>query len=316
MRTTQARSALNLLERCDTAGDQRGVPLEELLAQWPAWLTQMQPLTEACGARLLELADKPAESASEPAGLRDTVRKQCGLAMRALPIVQRQVVGHARTFLGLPSWVLDVPKRYAEVGRVGWSQLLDLLDVEASYERRAAPWLRAAAQVGAVLPVGELLGPGVQARQLLLREIDKGISRLGWPLAIEDASIDQAVRAAWREARPDGVQGSVQGPRAWSRSVQLLAVRAVDVAWQPLVDERGRKVREQREFAALVRVEQVPGPLVGCWISWGTVERRTGPTEVRWSDDARKVRCPASEPRQSGILAYGWPPTAKPAPPM
>ena len=277
---------LSALQRWDAAGDARTEAVDQVLL-WLPQVAQLQPMVEACGSRLLELADRPHTGPTAP-GLAGRVRSQCDLAMRHRAILQRQVLAQARTFLGLPAWYTDIATRYTEKGRISWHQWLELLDLEQSYQRRAQPWIRAAAAVDAVLPTQELLAPGLQARAAMAAQLLDPPARLGLPAGWRDSRFAAQVRAAWPRA-------ALSGPLAGLRGTAVEVV-ALDAAWQPLVDERGKVTRQLRELAARVEVVHGPTWAQGCWILWAALERQGSTLRLRWAEEVRKVRCLGPKP--------------------
>jgi hypothetical protein len=303
------------LQRWDGAGDQRADELETVLAAWPQ-LPRLQPLIEACGLRLLRLAEQPAVDAAEPKELPDRVRLVCSLALRGEAIVQRQVIADARTYLGVPGWVADVPKRYRELGRLAWHQWRELLHAEASWQRRAGRWLDAARTVGAELPRVELLGPALAARRQLERELDRGLVRWSWPSSVTDGEVAVRVRTLWQSGRDPPWDGPAWlAPAAvqhrtdayWQGRATLGEVRAVDGVWQTLVDAKGRRTRRLRDFAASFEVEASEPSLSGCWLTWGTLEQQGSQWSVRWSDDVRKLPCSGPEQAVPATQTAGRP---------
>ena len=279
------------LQRWEAAGDARTELIDQVL-QWLPQLALLQPMVEACGSRLLELADRP-QIAGPPAEIAGRVRSQCDLAMRRQAIVQRQVLAQARTVLGLPGWYADVGRRYTEKGRISWHHWLELLDLEPSFQRRAQPWLRAAAAVDAALPMQELLAPGLQARAAVAQEFTTPPARLGLPAGWADKEVTRLVNSLWKLAALSGPFAGVRGPP--------LQVVALDPLWQPLVDSQGKVTRRFREFSAQVEVAQGPTWAQGCWVLWGALEQQGRTTRLRWAEEVRKIRCPG--PRSAPQLA-------------
>lgn len=277
---------LTALQRWDSAGDARTELVDQVL-QWQPRVAQLQPLVEACGSRLMELADRP-QAGQPPAELSGRVRSQCDLAMRHQAILQRQVVAQARTFLGLQAWYSDLPRRYTEKGRISWHHWLDLLDLGQSYQRRAQPWIRAAAAVDAVLPVEELLAPGLVARAALAGQFQDPPPRLGLPAGWRDEKFAAQVRGAWAAAAAGGPFAGLRGA--------AIEVVALDPVWQPLVDPKGKTVRRAREFAVQTEVLRGPSWAQGCWVLWAVLEQQGGRTQLRWAEEIRKVRCSVPKP--------------------
>lgn len=279
-------ATLAALQRWDAAGDGRTELVGQLL-QWLPKLAELEPLVQACGSRLLELADRP-QAVGPPTEIPGRVRAQCDLAMRQRAILQRQVLAHARTFLGLPAWYADISTRYTEKGRISWHHWLELLDLEQSYQRRAQPWMRAAAAVDAALPVQELLAPGLLARATVAQQFSDPPARLGLPAGWSDANFTRQVQRLWGSAVQNGPFAGVRGPAH--------LVVALDPLWQPLLDEKGKVARRFREFAAQFEVVQGPSWTLGCWIVWGALEQQGRSTRLRWAEEIRKVRCPGPKP--------------------
>jgi len=287
----QARfqSVLTALQRWDAAGDERIEPIGGVLAV-AGELASLEPLQQACGLRLHVLTSKtePPDQQQELAG---QVRLACDLAGRAQPIAQRQVLNHVRVFLGVPPWLADVATRYQQRGWVAWHQLQELLNLEAAFERQAGPWRAAAAAVGAEISRDTLLKPGLDGRRGLLAALQKGLASLDFPQSFEDKALTRVVLGAWPGLAQVGPMAGLRGP--------LLQVRALDPQWQPLLGEPGQPSRQQRDFAASFASTSGERPFAGCWILWGTVERRGTSVTVRLADDLRQVRCPGSPPEQS-----------------
>lgn len=301
----QHAAALAVLLRWHGAGDGRVELLGQMLARLPL-LAGLQPMVEACGARLHELADHP-QGPGTPAELAGRVRSQCDLAMRAQAIAQRQMLAQLKVFLALPPWYRDIGVRYAQQGKVSWHQWLELLTLERDYELRAAPLRAAAAAVDLALPTAEHLAPGLQARATVIAQMRALEAKLGLPAGVDDPRFAAQVRAAWPAA-------AALGPLAGWRQPPL-QVRALDPLWQPLVDAQGRPTRRIREFAALVAVPtggtapapaSIPAWAHGCWVLWGALEQQGGRTVLRWGDDLRRSRCPGAA-KAGPVVAQGEP---------
>lgn len=287
--------ALAALQRWDAAGDAR----TELVAQTLQWLPKLaalEPMVQACGSRLLELADRP-QAVGPPAEIPGRVRSQCDLAMRHQAIVRRQVLAQARTFLALPAWYADIARRYTEKGRISWHQWLELLDLEASYQRRAQPWIRAAAAVDAELRAQELLAPGLLARSTVAQQFSDPPARLGLPAGWVDKLFSSQVKRLWGSAAQEGPFAGVRGP--------ALQVVALDPIWQPLLDEKAKVARRFREFAAQFEVAQGPTWAQGCWVIWGALEQQGPAIRLRWAEEIRKIRCPG--PKAAPQVALSGP---------
>lgn len=280
---------LTALQRWDAAGDERIEPIGSVLAVAER-LPTLEPLRQACGLRFHALAEKP-EPPEEPAELAGQVRMVCDLVARAQPIAQRQVLNHVRVFLGVPPWLSDVATRYQQRGWVSWHQLLELLNLEAAFERQAGPWRAAAAAVGAEISRDTLLKPGLDGRRGLLVALQKGLGSLGFPQSFQDKALADTIKRAWPAL------GDV-GPMAGLRGV-VLEVRALDPQWQPLTGVPGQPGRMQRDFTASFVSTSSERPFAGCWILWGTAERSGSRVRVRLADDLRQVRCPGSQPEPS-----------------
>lgn len=293
-------AALAVLLKWQSAGDGRVELLSQTLDQLPL-LPTLQPLVEACGARLHELADHP-QGPGTPAELAGKVRSQCDLAMRAQAIAQRQMLAQLKVLLGLPAWYRDIGTRYAQQGKVSWHQWLELLTLEQDYQERADHLREAAAAVELTVPAAEHLAPGLQARAVVIQQMQALQDRLGLPAGLDDRRLAAQVKAAWGAA-------AQLGPLAGWRQAPL-QVRALDPVWQALVDEKGRTSRKLREFAALVPVQAGPGLQVptwaqGCWVLWGALEQRSGGTVLRWGDDLRRTRCPGAAKAGAVVALLG-----------
>lgn len=288
--TARHATLLTELRNWDAAGDARADLVQAPLQAWPK-LKQLEPMVVACGTRWRELADKPLVPPL-PATLAGQVRAACDVALRAPAIVQRQVVANARTFLQIPGWVRDAPSRYARTGRVSWHELLQLRDTEASYARRAEPYLAHATAVQAFLPRDEMLAPALQARARLLHEMAQGEARLAAPVGVRDAKVAAQVRKLWPAVKldPEELGG------------EILQVVALDPRWQVLVGEAGRVTRQTREVA-VVLLARTPTFAQGCWVVWAMLEQRGGATRLRRGDDVRWLRCPGAA-MPSTELAY------------
>lgn len=269
------------LQRWDAAGDGRANPVAETVAAWPK-LATLLPAVESCELRLRELADKPLHPKVAPQ-LAGRVRHWCDLVRRAVPIVQRQVVAAARPFLTTNHWVREIPKRYADHGRVNWHEWLQLRAAEQLWEELAPPHLAAAKAVGAALPRDDMLRPAVEARARLQREVEHGLSRLTLPAGIDDPAFARTVTGLWKAG--NWPASSLRG--------EVLAVRAVDAAWLPLRDATRQVTRQMREGAVLLQAV-APDWAVGCWVQWVHVERKGGRDRLLRTDDVRKVRCPGA----------------------
>ncbi len=267
------------LQRWDAAGDGRANPVAETVAAWPK-LAALQLPAEACELRLRELADKPLH-AKVPPTVAGRVRLWCDLVRRRIPIVQRQVIAAARPFLSAPGWLREVPQRYATSGRVNWHEWLQLRAAERLFAEQAPPHLAAAQAVGAALPQDEMLRPALEARARLEREVDRGVDRLGLPAGVDEAAFARSVTGLWR---------ATAWPEAMLRG-NVLAVRAVDPAWLPLRDDKGKVTRQMREGALLLQAGS-PAWAAGCWVVWVQVERKAGKDRLIRGDDVRKVKCP------------------------
>lgn len=280
---SQAHAALvGQLQRWDAAGDVRTDPVEITLQAWPK-LAALLPVREACELRLRELVDKPVH-AKMPPEIAGRVRAFCDTVARGQGIVQRQVIAAARPFLTVPHWVREIADRYETQGRVNWSELKMLLDAEGIFDRRSGPHAAAAKQVGAVLPRDEMLRAAVEARARLLRAMRAGMVRMGMPAGASDRKLETQVRALW------DAQGVASGELAGN----LLAVTALDPAWQLLRGDHGS--RQVREVAMLV-LATAPEFAQGCWVVWGQLERAGGKTRLLRSDDVRRLRCVDDKPQ-------------------
>ncbi len=280
---------LTALQRWDAAGDERIEPIGGVLTV-AQQLASLEPLQLACGLRMHLLTDG-AEQPDQPAELAGQVRLACDLTARAQPIAQRQVLNHVRVFLGLPPWLADVATRYQQRGWVAWWQMQELLNLEKAFERQAGPWRAAAAAVGAEISRDTLLKPGLDGRRGLLAALQKGLVSLGFPQSFQDKPLADAVARAWPALRDVGPLAGMRG--------ELLQVRALDPQWQPLVGEPGQPGRMQRDFVASFVSTSAERPFAGCWILWGTAERRGKNLSVRLADDLRLVRCPGNQPEPS-----------------
>ena len=296
----QHAAALAVLLKWQSAGDGRVELLKDTLDQLPL-LPALQPMVEACGARLHELADHP-QGPGTPAELAGKVRSQCDLAMRAQAIAQRQMLAQLKVFLALPAWYREIGTRYTQQGKVSWHQWLELLTLEQDYQERAGQLRAAAAAVELTVPAAEHLAPGLQARAVVIQQMQAQQDRLGLPAGLDDRRLTAQIKAAWSAA-------AQLGPLAgWRQSP--LQVRALDPVWQALVDEKGRTTRKLREFAVLVPVQAGPGLQVpvwaqGCWVLWGALEQRGGRTVLRWGDDLRRTRCPGAAKAGAVVAQLG-----------
>ncbi len=277
---------LSALRRWDAAGDERTEMVDAELAV-ARRLGEFEPLNQACGLQFHALAERP-EPDFDPPELAGRVRFVCDLVARAQSIAQRQILMQVKVFLGLPPWLADVPTRYQQRGWVAWHQLLELLNLEAAFERQAKPWRAAAAAVGAVISPESLLKYGLEGRRGLLVALQKGLMTLSFPNSFEDKALASQLDKAWATLQLEGPLAGQRGP--------LLQVRALDPQWQILTGDRGRTLRSQRDFAVLFAATSTAEPLAGCWILWGTAERAAGKQTFRLADDLRKVRCPNAAP--------------------
>ena len=275
----QHQGLLGLLQKWDAAADSRIDPVALPLAAWPG-LPALLPVVEACELRLSELADRPLHS-KIPNEIAGRARLLCDLARRAKPIVQRQVLANARTFLAPPPWLRAIPHRYSQQGRLSWHQFLLLLQVEEHWDQQAGPYATHALAVGALLPRAEWLQPAWDARNRLVSEMANGAKRFSLPASAAAPEVEMQVRRLWTEhpAAPSDLQGT------------LLQVRALDADWQPLRDDKGRVTRHLRDAVAVIRVT-APPLAVGCWLNWLQLERTGRQIRLLRSDDVRMIRCP------------------------
>lgn len=282
---------LAALQALDAAGDERATLLSQLLAVHRQ-LGTLDALVQACGSRLDELSSRPL-SPPDPPALAGRVRLACDLAMRARAITERQFLAQVKVFLAVPAWVGDVVKRYDQQGWVAWHDLMDLLNLQDDFSRRAAPWQAAAAALQAMVPDETLLKPGLVAREGLLRALQKAERRLDWPASVADPALTRVVTQRWEQQRDSGPLAGLRG--------EPLEVRALDGTWQVLRDAAGRTARRQRDFVVLFRATATKPPLEGCWLAQGTVEQQRQAISLRWSDDLRKVACPGTAPHVPAI---------------
>lgn len=282
---TPVTAELATLRRWDQHGDTPVEQLATLQAFVPA-LDKLRPLQEACQARLLELAEVPGAMGAE-------ARQACGPATRARAIVARQFVASAKRSHGFLAVMGEVAARYHRTGKVGWTELLELEAVVEEVQRRSAELQPLAALLGLGVPA-EIFQAGLKAREALAEALERGARRLSLPTGVDDRAFAALVAPLVAQA-PDGPLAGLRGP--------VLQVRALDAAWQPQVDARGRLVRRTREGVVLVR-----GPQATCWALWLRIDQPArGPAVLRWSDDVRRLACPdARVPEPPAVAQSSW----------
>ncbi|MSQ82675.1 MAG: hypothetical protein EXR77_07125 [Myxococcales bacterium] len=286
----QHQGLLGMLQKWDAAADSRIDPVALPLAAWPG-LPALLPVVEACELRLNELANRPLHS-KIPNEIAGRARLLCDLARRAKPIIQRQVLANARTFLAPPPWLRAIAQRYSQHGRLSWHQFLLLVQVEEHWDQEAGPYVAHGLAVSALLPRDEWLQPAWDARNRLVNEMANGARRFGLPASVAAPDVEMQVRRMWANhpAAPSDLQGL------------LLQVRALDADWQPLRDDNGRVKRHLRDAVAVIRVTAPPFA-AGCWVNWLQLERRGRRIRLLRSDDVRMIRCPdhqaASSPQKT-----------------
>jgi len=212
----------------------------------------------------------------------DELPPQCDLILRRRAILERQFLASMQRQVEFPGNMFEIPKRYAQVGRVGWHTLLRLQQLETEMTQRRA-WLLPAAKIVGLPILADIFRHGFDNRRALQREIDKGMQTLNLPAGVTDTPFSRQVLPLVRQRPDDAPMGDLPN--------DVLAVWPIDPQWQPIVDAKGKVLRREREAAALLTT---PTPQK-CAVIWLRVEKsasKLAPLRALYSDDVRYVPCP------------------------
>lgn len=278
--TKRAAPMLDILRHWDHAGDMAIAQPVEIAAAVPRQ-AELQPLAALCAGQLPAVQEELLRT-----------RARCALVARARDIVERQFLTVVRLRMGFPENLREAAKRYRRHGLIGWHELAEFEQMDAEMSRRTNEFRPLAAAIGLPL-LGEPYKNGLLARREMQAAIRKGLDELAPPAGVADRTFETLLRPVVA-ALP-----SESGPLAGKRT-EVLAVRAVDTAWQVL-QSGGKPTRRDRRAVMTLRTAD---PTI-CAVAWLRIEQRAAgrkwaPPRASWDDDVRFVRCAAALPALVG----------------
>ncbi len=271
---------LQTLAAWDGCGDKSCTQLEEA-AKFAPHLVELAQVATVCSADAPLLRDSHEPAAAE-------AQQACALVVRARDIVERQYLAAVASHASFPETMRYAGRRYREEGRIGWHQIDEMERMPQELTRRRALLAPLAQAIG--LPViDEPFRFGWRARSDLLRAIQHGVKTLDLPKSATDTQFER------QAAQVLEAQSPVDGPLPGRRG-EILAVRALDPAWQPLVSH-GKMLRRDRRATILLRAKQSGLVRWPCAVLWLRLEQKAD-GKGGWQaavgsldDDVRFVRC-------------------------
>lgn len=268
------------LQRWDSLGEKPQDTPDEITPV-VAQLAVADPMQRQCDA-LPKLLSDFAKLPGAQTPTSEELPPECDLIARRRAILERQFLASIQRQAEFPGNMFEIPKRYAEVGRVGWHTILRLQQLETEMARRKA-WIAPAAKIVGLPILADIFRHGFDNRRALQREIDKGLQTLSLPVGVTDTQFSRQMLPRVRQRPEDAPMGDLPN--------EVLAVWPIDAQWQPIIDAKGKIVRRERQAAALLSTPTAQK----CAVIWLRAEKngnRTAPLRVVYSDDVRYVRCP------------------------